>query len=241
MSNLSWMFAPKSIWDKRPSLAHLVRMVPPTEMALILAMTNGFPEKVKRKMVDMMIHRYLACVRNAMKSKVFSKIKELKMMSLSIFMTCDADHNSPLLDKLKFRWLAHNHVEPIQLEHANLPFCSLHFCRKYILGLFREKIYEYLIKRNKDTFFLDKYEGIFGPLMFSLYSLYSPKFVVEEPIIDDEKPIYDEKELLRLVKPKIVVSVKKKDRYPPQKKLPPPIKFSSKGGPYRPTSKKLKN
>jgi hypothetical protein len=28
----------------------------------------------------------------------------------------------------------------------------------------------------------------------------------------------------------MVVSVKKKDRFPPQKKLPPPIKFSYKGG-----------
>ena len=96
-------------------------MVPPTEMALILAMTDGFPEKVKRKMVDMMIRRYLACVRNAMKSKVFSSIKLLKIRSLSIFMTCDADHYCPLLYDLKFRWLFHNHVKPIQLEHMNLP------------------------------------------------------------------------------------------------------------------------
>jgi hypothetical protein len=66
-------------------------------------------------MVDMMIRRYLARVRNAMKSEVFSKIKALKMMSLSIFMTYEADHCSPLLDGLKLHWLFHNYVKPIHL------------------------------------------------------------------------------------------------------------------------------
>jgi hypothetical protein len=49
MSSHSWLFAPKSIWDKQTSLAHLVRMVPPTEMALILAMTEDFLKRLKER------------------------------------------------------------------------------------------------------------------------------------------------------------------------------------------------
>ena len=231
MSSHSWLFAPKSEWDKRPSLAHLVRMVPPTEMALILAMTDVFPEKVKRKMVDMMIRHYLTRVRNAMKSKVFSRIKVLKMMSLSIFMTCEADHYCLLLDDLKFRWLRRNHVEPIHLVYANLQSCPIHFLNKY--EFFRTKYelscismmcmhttdYYYPKSRFNSKLLLSKYD--------KLYTYITDD---EEPIKDDEKPIYDYKELLRSVKPKMVVSVKKKDRFPPQKKLPPPRKFSFKGG-----------
>ena len=289
------MFAPKSKWDNRFSLAHLVRMVPPTEMALIFAMTDGFPEKVKRKMVDMMIRHYLARVRNAMKSKVFSRIKVLKIMSLSIFMTYDEDHRSPLLDDLKFCWLFHNHVKPIQLEHMNLPSFPFLFRIKYKLfsismksihtsNYYRELMYykhlgESIMDRRELTnifgyrsplldslrmdaqqsmgihatsyykrdLMLYKYTresimdrqiremttilGYRSPLLYTL-RMHQQKSIKdnEEPIIDDEKPIYDFKELLRLVKPKMVVSVKKKDRFPPQLKPPPPRKFSSKGG-----------
>ena len=142
-------------------------MVPPTEMALIFAMTEGFPEKVKRKMVDMMIRRYLARVSNAMKSKVFSSIKVLKIMSLSIFMTYNTDNSSPLLDDLTFKWLDRNYVDPIRLVHANLPSCPHLFRIKYMM-------WKQQIKRRNDTFFLGKYE-----------ESYSPKMFVEEPIIDD--------------------------------------------------------
>ena len=209
MSSYSWLFAPKSIWDKRSSLAHLVRMVPPTEMALILAMTEIFPEKVKRKIVDMMIRRYLARVRNAMKSKVFSKIKELKMMSLSIFMTYDADHHSPLLDDLTFRWLYHNYVKPKHLEHVNLLSCPLLFRKKYMAWY----------NKKEDELVNLLLEGLCAyafeyPTLRQryIYETVKPEPIKddEEPIIDDEKTIYDYKELLRLVKPKMVVSVKKK-------------------------------
>ena len=230
MSSHSWLFAPKSKWDNRFSLAHLVRMVPPTEMALILAMTDVFPEKVKRKMVDMMIRRYLTRVRNAMKSKVFSRIKVLKMMSLSIFMTCDADHYCPLLDDLKFRWLRRNHVEPIHLVHANLLSCPIHFRIKYEnFHIKYELSCTSMMCMHTTGYYYEK--SLFNSKL--LLSKYDKLYNItddEKPIKDDEKPIYDYKELLRLVKPKIVVSEKKKDRFPPQKKLSPPRKFSSKGG-----------
>ena len=279
MSSYSWLFAPKSKWDNRFSLAHLVRMVPPTEMALILAMTDGFPEKVKRKMVDMMIRHYLARVRNAMKSKVFSRIKVLKIMSLSIFMTYDTDNSSPLLDDLKFRWLFHNHVKPIQLEHMNLPSFPFLFRIKYKLFSISMKsmhassyynlelmLYKYggesimdrreltnifgyrsplLDSLRKDAqqsmdlhassyykrdLMLYKYTresimdrqirerttilGYRSPLLYTL-RIHQQKSIKdnEEPIKDDEEPIYDYKELLRLVKPKMVVTEKKKTDY----------------------------
>lgn len=229
MSSHSWLFAPKSKWDKQISLAHLVRMVSPTEMALILAMTEGFPERIKRKMVDMMIRRYLTLVCNAMKSKVFSKIKVLKIMSLSIFMTYDTDHCCPLLDDLTFRWLYHNYVKPKHLEHVNLPSFPFLFRIKY-MAWYNKKEYELVSLLLEGV---RAYAFEYPTLRQRyIYETVKPEPIKddEEPIIDDEKPIYDYKELLRLVKPKMVVSVKKKDRFPPQKKLTPPRKFSSKGG-----------
>ncbi len=99
--------------------------------------------------------------------------------------------------------------------------------RKYTIGV---HIKSYYPNPRFNPRFNQKILGKYDKLYTYITDDEKPIKDDEKPIKDDEKPIYDYKELLRLVKPKMVVSVKKKDRFPPQKKLPPPIKFSYKGG-----------
>ena len=133
--------------DKGISDAFLVRRIHPTELALIHAMTNGFPEQVKRRWVLSMIKRYLTWTFYAYRSKQITKQKVARAEYFANFEhECNKDIICrPSFTELLYGYLAEEKVLPIHLSRINSKKYPPILCEEY--QKWQEKL---PVKKNSD-------------------------------------------------------------------------------------------